>query len=96
LTRGPIAPQLLFQRATETYLWAPVVINTLGMKVCSKKTSAADYNVLPVRKKRLLLCNTLATTPNSDVTYAMYYLDLGKHGAIVSDAPPGLQLLDFW
>ena len=88
--------ELLFQRATQTYLWAPL-INTLGMKVGSEKTFGAGYNVLPVWKKRLD-AKTLVTTPNSDVIYAMSYLDLGKDGPMVFEAAPGLQgiLLDFW
>ena len=38
------------------------------------------------------------TTPNSDVLYAMSYVDMGETGPIVLEAPPGLQgiLLDFW
>jgi hypothetical protein len=32
----------------------------------------------------------LVTTPNSYVLYAMSYLDLGKDGSIVFEAPPGL------
>jgi hypothetical protein len=89
--------ELLFQRATQTYLWALPLINTLGMKVGSEKVFGAGYNVLPVWKKRLD-AKTLVTTPNSDVIYAMSYLDLGKDGPMVFEAPPGLQgiLLDFW
>ena len=89
--------ELLFQRATQTYLWALPLINTLGMKEGSEKTFGAGYNVLPVWKKRLD-AKTLVTTPNSDVIYAMGYVDLGKDGPIVFEAPPGLQgiLLDFW
>jgi hypothetical protein len=89
--------ELLFQRATQTYLWAMPLINTLGMKVGSEKTFGAGYNILPVWKKRLD-AKTLVTTPNSDVIYAMSYLDLGKDGPMVFEAPPGLQgiLLDFW
>jgi hypothetical protein len=89
--------ELLFQRATQTYLWALPLINTLGMKVGSEKTFGAGYHVLPVWKKRLD-AKTLVTTPNSDVIYAMSYLDLGKDGVMVFEAPPGLQgiLLDFW
>jgi hypothetical protein len=89
--------ELLFQRATQTYLWALPLINTLGMKVGSEKTFGAGYNVLPVWKKRLD-AKTLVTTPNSDVIYAMSYLDLSKDGPMVFEAPPGLQgiLLDFW
>jgi len=57
----------------------------------------AGYDVLPVWKKRLD-AKTLVTTPNSDVIHAMSYLDLGRDGPIVFEAPAGLQgiLLDFW
>lgn len=36
--------------------------------------------------------------PNSDVLYAMSYVDLGKDGPLVMEAPPELQgiLLDYW
>jgi hypothetical protein len=50
------------------------------------------------RWKRRLDAKTLVTTPNSDVIYAMSYVDLGKDGPLVFEAPPNLQgiLLDFW
>lgn len=87
----------MFQRATQTYLWALPLSNTLGMKNGSEKVFGAGYNVLPIWEKRLH-AKTLVTTPNSAVLYAMSYLDLGKDGPMVLDAPPGLQriLLDFW
>ena len=96
-TRTVLMDELLFQRATQTYLWALPLINTLGMKIGSEKAFGAGYNILPIWKKRLD-AHTLVTTPNSDVIYAMSYLDLGKDGAMVFEAPPGLQgiLLDFW
>ncbi|MFZ4431092.1 MAG: DUF1254 domain-containing protein, partial [Phycisphaerales bacterium] len=55
------------------------------------------YNVLPIFKNRLD-AKTLITTPNSDVIYALSYVDLGTDGPLVFEAPPGLQgiLLDFW
>src|SRR5262245_23481250 len=89
--------EILFQRATQTYLWALPLINTLGMKVGSEKAFGAGYNVLPIWKRRLD-AKTLVTTPNSDVIYAMSYLDVGKDGPMVFEAPSGLQgiLLDFW
>jgi hypothetical protein len=89
--------ELLFQRATQIYLWALPLINTLGMKVGSEKAFGAGYNILPVWKKRLD-AKTLVTTPNSDVIYAMSYIDVGRDGPMVFEAPPGLQgiLLDFW
>jgi hypothetical protein len=89
--------ELLFQRATQTYLWALPLVNTLGMKAGSEKVFGAGYNVLPVWKKRLD-AKTLVTTPNSDVIYAMGYVDLGIDGPLVFEAPPNLQgiLLDVW
>lgn len=96
-TAQTLRDELLFERATQTYLWALPLINTLGMKVGSEKTFGAGYNVLPVWKKRLD-AKTLVTTPNSDVIYAMSYVDTGKDGPIVFEVPPKLQgiLLDFW
>jgi hypothetical protein len=96
-TAQTLQDELLFQRATQTYLWAMPLINTLGMKVGSEKQFGAGYNVLPIWKKRLD-AKTLVTTPNSDVIYAMSYVDLSKDGPIVFEAPPQMQgiLLDFW
>ena len=96
-TAQTLRDELLFQRASQAYLWALPLINTLGMKVGSEKAFGAGYNVLPIWKKRLD-AKTLVTTPNSDVIYAMSYVDLGKEGPLVFEAPPMLQgiLLDFW
>src|SRR5450755_1060470 len=52
-TAQTLRNELLFQRATQTYLWALPLINTLGMQVGSEKAFGAGYNVLPVWKKRL-------------------------------------------
>jgi len=96
-TARTLRDELLFQRATQIYLWALPLINTLGMQTGSEKAFGAGYNVLPVWKKRLD-AKTLVTTPNSDVIYAMSYVDLGRDGPLVFEAPPQLQgiLLDFW
>jgi len=96
-TAQALRDELIFQRATQTYLWALPLINTLGMKSGSEKVFGAGYDVLPIWKRRLD-AKTLVTTPNSDVIYAMSYVDLGKDGPLVFEAPPMLQgiLLDFW
>jgi hypothetical protein len=96
-TAQTLRDELLFQRATQVYLWALPVINTLGMKNGSEKAFGAGYNVLPIWKQRLN-AKTLITTPNSDILYAMSYIDLGKDGPMVIEAPTMLQgiLLDFW
>ena len=65
-TAQTLRDELLFQRATQTYLWALPLINTLGMQVGSEKHFGAGYNVLPVWKQRLD-AKTLVTTPNSDL-----------------------------
>ena len=40
-TAALLKDELLFQRATQTYLWAMPLINTLGMKVGSEKVFGA-------------------------------------------------------
>jgi hypothetical protein len=96
-TAKALRDEQLFQRATQTYLWAMPLINTVGMKDGSEKVFGVGYNVLPIWKKRLD-AKTLITTPNSDLIYAMSYVDLGKDGPIVFEAPANMQsiLLDFW
>ncbi|PVZ85420.1 hypothetical protein C9426_19280 [Serratia sp. S1B] len=96
-TANTLRDELLFQRATQAYLWAMPLINTLGMKQGSEAQFGAGYNVMPIWKKRLD-AKTLITTPNADVIYAISYLDLGKDGPLVFEAPPQLQgvLMDFW
>lgn len=96
-TTAELRQELAFQQATQAYLWAMPLINTLGMKYGSEATFGAGYNVLPIWKQRLDP-KTLVTTPNSDVLYAMSYVDMGETGPIVLDAPSDLQgiLLDFW
>jgi hypothetical protein len=89
--------ELLFQRAVQVYLWALPAINLMAMKEGSEKAFGADYNIFPVWKQRLN-AKTLVTTPNSDVIYAMTYLDVGKDGPLVIEIPPEQQgiLDDFW
>ena len=96
-TAQVLRDELLFQRAMQTYLWALPLINTLGMKDGSEQAFGAGYSVLPIWKNRLD-ARTLVTTPNSDVIYAMGYVNLGADGPLVFEAPPMLQgiLMDFW
>jgi len=82
--------ELVFQRAVQSYLWALPVLNMYGMKDGSEKVFGKGYNVLSIFKDRLN-AKTLITTPNSDVIYALGYLDLKDDGPIVIEVPPGLQ-----
>src|SRR5215470_8703568 len=92
-----LADELTFQHATQAYLWALPVLNMYGMKEGSEKVFGKGYNILPIFKDRLN-AKTLITTPNSDVIYALGYLDLKEDGPMVIEVPPGLQgiLDDFW
>jgi len=89
--------ELLFERGVQAYLWALPALNMYGMKEGSEKVFGRGYNILPIFKERLN-AKTLITTPNSDVIYALGYLDLKEDGALVIEVPPGLQgiLDDFW
>src|SRR5271168_3723871 len=93
---APLKNELLFEQAAQSYIWSLPAINMWAMKEGSEKVFGAGYNVLPYWSKRLT-AKTLVTTPNSDVIYAMSYLDL-KGGPLVVEAPQGVQGLfdDFW
>src|SRR5882672_9653270 len=85
-----LTDELFFERAVQTYLWALPVLNMYGMKEGSEKVFGSGYNVLPIFKQRLN-AKTLITTPNSDVIYALGYVDLKETGPLVIEVPPGLQ-----
>ena len=89
--------ELVFQRAVQVYLWALPAMNVVAMRDGSEAVFGAGYNVMPVWRKRLDP-KTLVTTPNSDVVYAMAFLDLKADGPMVVEVAPGLQgiLDDFW
>ena len=96
-TAKALKDELLFQQATQAYIWALPLINTLGMRSGAEDVFGTGYNVMPVWKERLDT-KTMVTTPNSDLIYAMAFIDMGETGPIVFEAPPKLQgiLLDFW
>lgn len=89
--------ELLFQRATQTYLWAMPLLNTLGMRNGANAAFGTGYNVMQMWSKRLD-AKTKITTPNSDLIYGMTFANLAETGPLVFEAPPKLQgiLLDFW
>jgi hypothetical protein len=85
-----LTDELTFQRAVQLYLWALPSLNMYGMKEASETKFGKGYNVLPIFKDRLD-AKTVITTPNSDVIYALGYVDLKEDGPLVIEAPPGLQ-----
>lgn len=96
-TAQTLIEELTFQRATQTYLWALPLLNTMAMRDGAAKEFGTGYNVMPIWTKRLD-AKTHITTPNSDLIYGMVFADLRETGPIVFELPPKLQgiLLDMW
>ena len=96
-TAQALMEELIFQRATQTYLWALPLLNTMGMRDGAAEAFGTGYNIMPIWTQRLD-AKTLITTPNSDLIYGMVFADLGETGPLVFEAPPKLQgiLLDAW
>jgi len=61
-TARTLKDELLFQRATQTYLWAMPLINTLRMKMGAEAAFGTGYDVMPIWTKRLD-AKTHITTP---------------------------------
>jgi len=78
-----------FQRACQSFIWSLPAMNMYSMREGSEKIFGKGNNILPIWKGRLR-ATTQVTTPNSDVIYAMSYLDL-KEGPVVVESPPGIQ-----
>ena len=89
--------EMLFQRACQIVLWALPAVSVYAMKKGSEKAFGAGSNKLVVWKDRLD-AKTRISTPNSDVIYALGYIDLKQDGPTVVEVPPNQQgiLDDFW
>ncbi len=96
-TAAKLRDELLFQRATQAYLWAMPLINTMGMYDGFKDVYGVGYNIMAIWEKRLD-AKTHITTPNSDLIYGISFANLAETGPLVFEAPPKLQgiLLDMW
>jgi hypothetical protein len=96
-TAETLSDELTFQRASQTYLWAMPLLNTMGMRDGFAESYGTGYNKMAIWEKRLA-ATTLITTPNSDLIYGMVFVNLSDTGPLVFEAPPKLQgiLLDFW
>jgi hypothetical protein len=89
--------EMLFQRACQVVLWSMPAMSVYAMKKGSEAVFGGGSNVLVIWKDRLDP-KTLISTPNSDVIYALGYIDLHKDGPTVVEVPPKQQgiLDDFW
>jgi len=89
--------EMLFHRATQVVGWSLPAMTLWYMKKGSEAEFGAGSNVLVIWKDRLD-AETIVSTPNSDVIYAMGYVDLKEDGPTVIEVPPKQQgiLDDFW
>ena len=89
--------EMLFHRATQVVGWSLPAMTLWYMKKGSEAQFGAGSNVLVIWKDRLS-AETIVGTPNSDVIYAMGYIDLKTDGPTVIEVPPKQQgiLDDFW
>ncbi|MGD8683945.1 MAG: DUF1254 domain-containing protein, partial [Chloroflexota bacterium] len=71
--------EMLFQRACQVVLWSLPAINMWAMKKGSEAVFGSGSNVLVTWKDRLN-ASTVISTPNSDVIYALGYIDLAADG----------------
>jgi hypothetical protein len=76
-----------FQRSCQAFLWALPAMNLYSMREGSEREFGRGNHILAIWKGRLR-ATTKVTTPNSDVIYAMSYLDL-KDGPVVIEVPAG-------
>jgi len=79
--------ELFYNQAIWAYMTMLPALNTIGMRDGSEKAFGAGYNVLPIWKSRMD-ARAWVPTPNSDIVYAMSYLDLKETGPLVVTAPP--------
>lgn len=86
-TAQRLQEELIFQRATQTYLWALPLLNTMGMRDGFAKSYSPTYNTMAIWTKRLD-ARTRITTPNSDLIYGMVFVNLADTGPLVFEAPP--------
>lgn len=96
-TAEALQEELIFQRATQVYLWAMPLLNTMGMRDGFAASYSPTYNTMAIWTERLD-ARTRITTPNSDLIYGMVFVNLTDTGPLVFEAPPKLQgiLLDMW
>ena len=89
--------EMLFHRATQVVGWSLPAMTLWYMKKGSEAEFGAGSNVLVIWKDRLN-AETIVSTPNSDVIYAMGYVDLKADGPTVIEVPPKQQGIidDFW
>lgn len=81
-TAASLRDALIFQRASQTYLWAIPLLNTMGMRDGFNESFGTGYDIMAIWERRLD-ARTHITTPNSDLIYGMTFVNVAETGPLV-------------
>jgi len=96
-TKHKVFDEIDYQRAVQAYLWAYPAVSFESIRV-GALNQGMDLNVVGIADK-FADAKGLWLTANDTTIYAFTNVDLGKHGPMVIDMPPGaiIGLIDdFW
>jgi hypothetical protein len=97
-TRRKVFDEIDYQRAVQAYLWAYPVVSFQSIQIEAKRAFGLELNDLGIADN-YVDPKSLWLTANDLTIYALANMDLGKHGPIVIDIPPGAivgLIDDFW
>jgi hypothetical protein len=97
-TTRKVFDELDYQRAVQAYLWAYPAVSFESIRVGVKRDLGLDYNEFTIADK-LADAKSVWLTANDSTVYALTVIDLGKHGPMVVDVPPGAivgLIDDYW
>ncbi len=96
-TTHKVFDEIDYQRAVQAYLWAYPAVSFESIRVAAD-AAGMGLNVIGIADK-YADAGGLWLTANDTTVYAFTNVDLGKHGPIVVDVPPGAivgLIDDFW
>ncbi len=97
-TKRKVFDEIDYQRAVQAYLWAYPAVSFQSIQIEGKRAFGLELNDLGIADN-YLDPKSLWLTANDLTIYALANMDLGKHGPIVIDIPPGAivgLIDDFW
>jgi hypothetical protein len=97
-TTRKVFDEMDYQRAVQAYLWAYPVVSFECIRIGTKRDLGLDYKEFTIADK-LADAKGVWLTANDSTVYALTNIDLGKHGPMVVDVPPGAivgLIDDFW
>jgi hypothetical protein len=97
-TTKKVFDEMDYQRAVQAYLWSYPVVSFESIRLGVKRDLGVDHNEFIIADK-LADAKGIWLTANDSTVYALTNIDLGKHGPMVVDVPPGAivgLIDDFW